>query len=292
MSITLMLLCGLPGVGKSTLSQILKEQLSSTHRTSLFSYDFFEDLKYENQNTFLPEIWRETRTEIELKVKELIISLKKKSHNDGKPNIIILDDNFYYKSMRQTFVQLCQTYQIGHIQIILRTIDINICLERNRNRDRKVEDNVIIEMNSKFEYDNCSSNPNIIFKEFEINYNTKLENVAEEIISLLNSEKVKPLIDLEKERLLLREESIKINKESFIQNLDQSIRKKIKELMEKQIITSNNMKQISNIKKDILKQAKNNNNNLTTLSIEAFINHYLMLFLQEVKILTLSETMI
>ncbi|CAJ0962110.1 unnamed protein product [Ranitomeya imitator] len=73
------------------------------------------------------------------------------------PVCILLDDNFYYRSMRHAVFQLARTYALGFCQIFLHC-PVDCCLLRNNRRTDRVTDSTIILMDSKIERPNPERN--------------------------------------------------------------------------------------------------------------------------------------
>ncbi|XP_051837565.1 L-seryl-tRNA(Sec) kinase isoform X2 [Antechinus flavipes] len=74
-----------------------------------------------------------------------------------KPLYLILDDNFYYQSMRYEVYQLARKYSSGFCQLFL-DCPIESCLERNRQRSKPVPDDTIQLMARKIESPNIQKN--------------------------------------------------------------------------------------------------------------------------------------
>ena len=92
----LLLVCGLPGSGKSTFCHELVTRKPSVGRTTSwihFCYDEVERALREDPDVFDPETWQEARARITTDVTSLIES-------DESNRVIVLDDNMYYRSMR------------------------------------------------------------------------------------------------------------------------------------------------------------------------------------------------
>ncbi|NWS77283.1 PSTK kinase, partial [Crotophaga sulcirostris] len=66
------------------------------------------------------------------------------------PLLLILDDNFYYRSMRYEVCQLARKYSLGFCQIFLEC-PLECCLQRNRLRSHPVPDETIRLMATKIE---------------------------------------------------------------------------------------------------------------------------------------------
>ncbi|KAM9066978.1 L-seryl-tRNA(Sec) kinase isoform X2 [Sarcophilus harrisii] len=75
----------------------------------------------------------------------------------SQPFYLILDDNFYYQSMRYEVYQLARKYSSGFCQLFL-DCPIESCLERNRQRSKPVPDDTIQLMARKIESPNIQKN--------------------------------------------------------------------------------------------------------------------------------------
>ena len=92
------LVCGLPGSGKSTFCQELmrrgqEQSLEGNAQWLHFCYDDVERSLRSDQDTFNPQVWQEARARITKDVGSLLES------EEGR-RVILLDDNMYYRSMR------------------------------------------------------------------------------------------------------------------------------------------------------------------------------------------------
>ncbi|XP_043841505.1 L-seryl-tRNA(Sec) kinase [Dromiciops gliroides] len=75
----------------------------------------------------------------------------------SQPLYLILDDNFYYQSMRYEVYQLARKYSSGFCQLFL-DCPVESCLERNRQRSKPVPDETIQLMARKIESPNIQKN--------------------------------------------------------------------------------------------------------------------------------------
>ncbi|XP_039194890.1 L-seryl-tRNA(Sec) kinase [Crotalus tigris] len=70
-----------------------------------------------------------------------------------RPIYFILDDNFYYQSMRYEVYQLARQYSLGFCQLFL-DCQVEICLERNAQRKQPLPEETIFAMAQKLECPN------------------------------------------------------------------------------------------------------------------------------------------
>ncbi|XP_033109833.1 L-seryl-tRNA(Sec) kinase-like [Anneissia japonica] len=82
---------------------------------------------------------------------------KNKTREFGKKNdfedidfVFVMDDNFYYRSMRYQYFQICRKYNIAFCQIHMHC-SVDVALERNSSRNNRVPDDTIINMATRFE---------------------------------------------------------------------------------------------------------------------------------------------
>lgn len=84
-------------------------------------------------------------------------NLLKTSLKPAEPVIFLLDDNFYYPSMRYEVYQLARKYSLGFCQLFL-TCDLETCIRRNQSRARPVPSQVMEEMEQRLEPPNPERN--------------------------------------------------------------------------------------------------------------------------------------
>uniref|UniRef100_A0A8C4SET7 Phosphoseryl-tRNA kinase n=2 Tax=Erpetoichthys calabaricus TaxID=27687 RepID=A0A8C4SET7_ERPCA len=71
--------------------------------------------------------------------------------------LVVLDDNFYYPSMRYEVFQLARKYCLGFCHVHL-DCPLELCLRRNRHRATPLPDDVIIAMSNRIEPPNPNKN--------------------------------------------------------------------------------------------------------------------------------------
>lgn len=76
---------------------------------------------------------------------------------DRAPFVFLLDDNFYYPSMRYEVCQLARKYSLGFCQVYLQC-DVESCISRNQSRSEPVPTEVILEMVKRLESPNPQKN--------------------------------------------------------------------------------------------------------------------------------------
>ncbi|XP_060883429.1 L-seryl-tRNA(Sec) kinase-like [Labrus mixtus] len=77
--------------------------------------------------------------------------------HDQAPLLFLLDDNFYYPSMRYEVYQLARQRSLGFCQVYLQC-DLESCISRNQSRSKPVPTEVIVEMVKRLEPPNLQKN--------------------------------------------------------------------------------------------------------------------------------------
>ncbi|NXE64273.1 PSTK kinase, partial [Calcarius ornatus] len=175
----LCLLCGLPAAGKSTLGRALSRLLPQRPgwACALLAYD--ELIPPEVFRTSpSPSLsgWKQSRRELLQCLEGLLRALLAGAPLPGpaqpgwprflrccrrqgllpgpgaasRPLVLLLDDNFYYQSMRYEVYQLARKYSLGFCQLFLEC-PVECCLQRNRLRSDPVPEQTIQLMARKME---------------------------------------------------------------------------------------------------------------------------------------------
>ncbi|MBN3324522.1 PSTK kinase, partial [Atractosteus spatula] len=192
--VCLCLLCGLPAAGKSTLARALAGALKQSgwdclvlsydelipeeafdwklHRQKVLRYldDFLQRSPRDAlgvsglQSNREGETWRRfvhcVQQQRQLQ--------RLQNHSDPlrstasqpctTPLLILLDDNFFYQSMRYEVYQLARKHSLGFCQLYLYC-EVTSCLSRNQQRQCPLPDKVIVEMAQRMEPPDLNRNP-------------------------------------------------------------------------------------------------------------------------------------
>jgi len=145
MPVLLVALVGLPAAGKTSLSRRLCEAFdnSATLHVEAVHFDDFEA----SAVTFDPQEWKDARTAALSAVTERLDALKAESN---KCNVLLVDDNGYYRSMRKQLFHRALETGAAFAQVYLR-IDVESALRRNAARDAIVPEQSLRRMASLLE---------------------------------------------------------------------------------------------------------------------------------------------
>lgn len=163
-------LCGLPAAGKSSLAEVLRGRARSRGwDTLLVTYDElipardWREAEWKQQRktvlTCLERFLHQTHTLSDQTHKHTDddvwmhfqqIHKQSESQTQTQPLLVLLDDNFYYQSMRYQIYQLARKYSTGFCQVFLRC-SLDVCLQRNQRRSLRVPDEVLVQMSERME---------------------------------------------------------------------------------------------------------------------------------------------
>lgn len=140
-SCSLYLLIGLPGSGKSTLARSLltTDPTSIVISTDAIRAELFGDEA--NQGAWL-KIWLEVRRQFQDAVTQI---------QQGQSSIAIYDATNAARKQRRAAIALARTCGFTRILGLWVNTPLVICIERNRNRSRRVPEDVILRMHRRLE---------------------------------------------------------------------------------------------------------------------------------------------
>ncbi|XP_036427862.1 LOW QUALITY PROTEIN: L-seryl-tRNA(Sec) kinase-like [Colossoma macropomum] len=190
-TVCLCVLCGLPASGKSSLVQAASAQISKQGwGTFIISYDhliaeeafdfssgdslskgqtrwkqhrqavltclesFLQDPQAPSPCRTEGNVWECFSQAVE---QQQILPALRRSSSQPPRIAVLLDDNFYYQSMRYEVYQLARKYSTGFCQLYLHC-PLEVCLSRNQDRGQPVPDEIIVEMSKRIEPPNAQKN--------------------------------------------------------------------------------------------------------------------------------------
>ena len=291
-NIFILLIGGIPGIGKSYFANKISVELKDIYDIKYLNFDLLENI---NKDNYLQ--YQQMRNDYLLKIQEILnnindINIKNKSL------LIILDDNFFLKSMRKKIYNaiLDRIIQIQnnltaenkteklyfyYLEILLKPKDINYCIKMNslRNINQRIPDNIILNMNNMFEYNSPYANKNQTFI-LDINNEENLNN-PNLIKDILYSKEKYIIKQKEKE---IKEKVIieKDNKIKLIDDIEDIIRKEINAILKNNDTFRKKGKEISLHKKEYMKIIINyiKNIELNEKDVKFEINSQLFLLLK------------
>jgi len=249
------LICGIPAIGKSFFCEKLIEEIKKENQLN-YNFDIiylsFDKIENINENNNLQ--FQKMRDDFLKKYKETIDFCFK---NINKNYFIILDDNFFLKSMRKKIYNLLmdKSFQFKneknnffYLEIFLKTNNLDYVIKNNENRKDKIPNNIIIRMNEIFEYDSpYIKNKN--HKIFLVENNNSFDNINfKEIIEFKKS--------IEKKNEVKKIIIEKNDNAKFIDNIELIIRKEISNIMKDKNFKKKG-KIISQMKKEFMKEISN-----------------------------------
>jgi hypothetical protein len=110
------------------------------------------------------ELWHSVRVEALRRVRSLLegqLEAQQQQQGGSSPlALVLVDDNFYFRSMRKPFFQLARELRVGY-QLLYLQCGVQVCLRRNRARAefQRVPESVILTMDSKLQQPSLSGEP-------------------------------------------------------------------------------------------------------------------------------------
>ena len=263
--IFLIIIGGIPGIGKSFLAERICSEYRNIFDIKYLNFDKIENI---NKDNYLQ--YQQMRNDYLLKVKEIFNSINNNCVLN-KSIMIILDDNFFLKSMRKKIYNLLidkiielnsNIFRFYYLEILLKPFDINYCFKMNLNRENKsqIPENIIINMNNIFEYSSPYANNDQVLILDIINEQSINDNLIKEIFN--NKEKYFINYFNEKKE---KEEKIIIKKDEkskLIDDIEEIIRKEVNEIFKRNKENKKKGKEISIYKKEFMKLLINNIKNI------------------------------
>ena len=178
---TVILLCGLPGSGKSYLARQLRDLINgdgqnrdvSNRRLVHIEYDALEDSLMSDGKTEQDEVDDDYRRDAWNKARKVaiarlldemqsLVAIRGSNLDGEEPTsdttaarhiIILMDDNFHLRGMRKQIHRLLLPYKaFVRFGILWLQTPVDVCLERNKQRrERTVPESTIMKMNDTLE---------------------------------------------------------------------------------------------------------------------------------------------
>jgi hypothetical protein len=253
-AIFIMIIGGVPGVGKSFLSNKICTEYKNIFEIKYLNFDSIENI---NKDNYLQ--YQQMRNDYLVKIKEIFRDI---NDFDTKNLLVILDDNFFLKSMRKKIFNTLMDKVIElnsnlikfyYLEILLKPFDINYCLKMNLNREKTniIPDNIIVKMNNIFEYNSPYANDSQVLI-LNISNEESLNN--NKLIQEIFDNKDKYIIKKKKENEI--KEKIKIEKDEkakLIDDIEDILRKEVNLIFQKNKEIQKRGKEISSYKKEYMK---------------------------------------
>lgn len=188
-------LIGIPASGKTTLAhKILKMSTMNTLNAGVIIISFDNYIKI-NFSELTEGEYKQQRETLMRKIdnfmqllseneqhrwSEILMSHELKVQYDIKlnyPTLVLLDDNMFYRSMRQRVRAICRSLQSEHFQIFIKS-SLQEAKKRNQQRSTQVPDSIIDKMNDLIE---PPTNPQAIIISSFIDDATLLEMLEDRI---------------------------------------------------------------------------------------------------------------
>ena len=269
--IFILLIGGVPGIGKSFLSKKIIE-FNNEFEIKYLNFDAVENINKDNYFQY-----QQMRDDYLNKIKEILESINTIA---TQSLLIILDDNFFLKSMRKKIynslidkiIELNNDNLVFYyLEILLKPSDLNYCLKMNclRDKNEQIPENIIINMNNIFEYNSPYLNNSQILI-LDINNEESINNnYIKEIF--INIEKY--LININKNNLSKEKNNVEKNyKAKLIDNVEDIIRKEISLMFKESEEKRKKGKEISKYKKEYMKILLLNIQNLENNNLDKSSN--------------------
>lgn len=266
----LCVVCGLPATGKSTLAQAINSMTAQQGwRCSVISYDdlipddAFNYKTVENEDDHMQQRqtkWRLHRQAVLQCVEQFlqdpsslelpsticqinadawsqcvhtarVSGASESSLAHLTPLVLLLDDNFYYPSMRYEVYQLARKYSVGFCQVYLHCL-VESCIIRNQRRPHPLPSEVILAMAQRMEPPNPQKNPweqSCISLDTTDNFTDESLQQLKELLTVALDNPLSPVLDntgqKEADRLSCAN--------SVVHQVDQACRRQVSQAMQR-----------------------------------------------------------
>ena len=268
-NIFILLIGGIPGIGKSYFANKISVELKDTYDIKYLNFDLLENI---NKDNYLQ--YQQMRNDYLLKIQDILNNINDTTVTiENKSLLIILDDNFFLKSMRKKIynaildkiIQIqnnlivenkIDIIQFYYLEILLKPNDINYCIKMNslRKINQRIPENIIINMNNMFEYNSPYANKN---QTYILNINNEESINNSNLIKDIFNSKEKYIIKQKeketKEKIIIEKD----NKGKLIDDIEDIIRKEINNILKSNDKYRKKGKEISLYKKEYMKIISN-----------------------------------
>jgi tRNA uridine 5-carbamoylmethylation protein Kti12 len=237
----LILMCGLPATGKSTLCQQLVQQHRINNNTKYICFDELCTIEFDAQE------WKQKQSQMYQQTETTLLSAEQNT-------LVLVDDNFYYDSMRHLYYVLARKLEMS-LGYIFITAPLETCLNRNKERtgNSRVPDHVIHQMHDKFEY---SVTPLTIHTlTIDNNDDACQKDILDKMEQFIQMCWNNPLIDNVKQLKEKQQKSRSANKK-LVHQVDIALRKILSHYITEKLMVLENTSQRKNIMHMCAKQRK------------------------------------
>jgi tRNA uridine 5-carbamoylmethylation protein Kti12 len=149
--VVVLLVCGLPGCGKSTLARSLCSSCTDDPHSPIHvdyvEYDALQETLARRDNLTPLEAWRRTRTVALEHVRSFLthavttgpIVTNTQPQQPAQPHVLLLDDNFHLRGMRQQVYRVCRSFVTPTVAVAFGiawlAVPSDRALSRNAGRD-------------------------------------------------------------------------------------------------------------------------------------------------------------
>lgn len=157
MNVALVLMCGLPAAGKSTLCRALVASAQRRGDIDAVHIEFDAIVEHGDGGD-----WREAREQVAASVERRI-----EAHSDANRMLMLfIDDNLYYESMRARFILAARRHAAMIAMLVVPVADVSLLVDRNAARVdelRRVPEHVIRRMALRLDPPSAVERPFTLF---------------------------------------------------------------------------------------------------------------------------------
>lgn len=237
---------------------------------------------FEDDKCFDAEEWKRKQYEMIEEVRRRIVA------NAKELDVILVDDNMYYNSMRSAYYVMAREIQVA-MCIIFVIASLNTCIQRNAQRTsvNRVPDKVIYEMYEKIEYDTPSSlvNSIVIDNDVALNSSSQTTNLMDNVVKFILDCAQHPLKN-DKELLSIEQERSREANKKLLHSLDLALRKRVNNLLLTSNINNDNRKEFAlkcrRLKNYFFNEVKSGRLQMTNRTDTEFIHEVEQMFIDQI----------